>query len=89
MKTIIQVWSHYYYNKKPDKYNNFWGIGDILRGTMNLYLYCRKNNYNFVVDIHLHELSKYIIENNHSYTNLIEKNKAIAAEIFRAFFDNL
>lgn len=75
MKTIIQVWSHYYYNKKPDKFNNFYGIGDILRGTMNLYLYCRKNNYNFVVDIHLHKLSEYIIENNHLYRNLIERNK--------------
>ena len=75
MKTIIQVWAHSYYNKKPDKYNNFFGIGDILRGTLNLYLYCREKNYNFVVDIHLHNLSNYIIEKNYLYRDLIEKNK--------------
>jgi hypothetical protein len=75
MKTIIQVWTHSCYNKLSDKHNNFWGIGDILRGTLNLYLFCIKNNYNFIVDIHLHNLSKYIIQNNHPFINLIEKNK--------------
>jgi len=75
MRTIIQVWTHSCYNKISDNYDNFWGIGDMLRGTLNLYLFCLENNYNFIVDIHLHNLSKYIIHNNHPYINLIEKNK--------------
>ena len=39
MKTIIQVFTHKCINMPQDNINNFWGLGDMIRGTINLYYY--------------------------------------------------
>ena len=56
MKTIVCVWTAKYHPKySPEVIGP--GLGDLLRGTISLYEYCRKKKYNFYVDIQLHPLS--------------------------------
>jgi len=70
MKTIIQVWTHKCINTP----GSFWGIGDILRGTLKVYQLCKKYNYTFIVDIQLHNLSNYLVNHPHEYSNIIKDN---------------
>lgn len=72
MKTVIQVWTHRCINI-PDCF--FWGLGDILRGTIQLYQFCKKNNYNFIVDIQLHNLSNHLVNHSHEFSQIIKNNK--------------
>ena len=56
MKTIVCVWTAKYHpNFSPEVIGP--GLGDLLRGTISLYEYCRKKKYTFYVDIQLHPLS--------------------------------
>jgi hypothetical protein len=73
MKTIIQVWTHKCVNISPDA--SSWGLGDILRGTIKLYQLCKENNYRFIVDMQLHNLSNYLVHRKHEYSDLIQQNK--------------
>ena len=75
MKTIIQVWTHKCINMPQNTRENFWGLGDILRGTLKVYQLCKKYNYRYIVDIQLHNLSNYLIYTPHEYSNIIENNK--------------
>jgi len=70
MKTIIQVWTHSCINTE-----GFWGLGDMIRGTCFLYEYCKKHNYQFILDIQLHGISNYLIHSPHEYSDIILKNK--------------
>ena len=56
MKTIVCVWSTKYHPKYSPEFIGP-GLGDLLRGTISLYEYCRKKKYTFYVDIQLHPLS--------------------------------
>ena len=47
----------------------------MIRGTIFLYQYCKKHNYEYHVDIHLHPISKYLVESSNPYQELIDKNK--------------
>jgi hypothetical protein len=51
---VYQVWSQKCYNV-PNP-NSFWGLGDILRGTIKLYQMSQKNNFNFFVTTDNHPL---------------------------------
>ena len=70
MKTIINVWTQYYVNT-----NLFYGIGDMIRGTLKLYQLCKKLNYNFLVDISLHPISYILKDIENPYKELILQNK--------------
>lgn len=69
-KTIIQVWTHKCINQ-----SGCWGIGDMIRGTIFLFEYCKKNNYHFILDIQLHSVSNYLKYEPHQYSDVISKNK--------------
>lgn len=75
MKTIIQVWTHKCVNMPQNDTQNFWGIGDMLRGTIFLFQLCKKHNYKFIVDIQLHNLSNYLEYETHEYTDIIKQNE--------------
>jgi len=36
-KTIILVWTHKTSNLETTNVENFWGLGDIIRGTIKMY----------------------------------------------------
>ena len=48
MKTIIQVWTHKVCNLTTTDDYAFWGIGDMIRGTIKLYQLCKRLNYKFI-----------------------------------------
>lgn len=75
MKTIIQVFTNVCINMPQNNINNYWGLGDMIRGTIKLYQFCKERNYNFIVDLHLHSISKYLIIENNPYQELIKDNK--------------
>lgn len=54
-KTITQVWT-----QKVCDNNNYWGLGDMIRGTISLYLLSKKYNCDFDVCIMNHPISQYL-----------------------------
>lgn len=75
MKTVILVWTQSVCNLQKTEKDNFWGIGDLIRGTIKVYQLSKKLNFNMIVDIHLHPISHYLKHRPHEYEDLIEKNK--------------
>jgi hypothetical protein len=77
MKTVIHVWTNNCCNIKynPNDTSSYWGIGDLLRGTIKLFQLQRYLKFQLIVDISLHPISAFIENSTHNYTNLIETNK--------------
>lgn len=77
MKTVIHVWTNNCCNIKynPNDTSSYWGIGDLLRGTIKLFQLQRYFKFQLIVDISLHPISAFIENSTHNYTNLIETNK--------------
>ena len=76
-RTIIHVWTYETQFNKEEilTQQKYWGLGDMIRGTIFLYQYCKKYNYKYYVDIHLHPISKYLVELTHPYQDLIHEKK--------------
>ena len=74
MKTVIQVWT-----QKADCTNidtlPYWGLGDLIRGTIKLYQLSKKMNFRLIVNIKLHPLSKNLKTQTSYYDDLIFSNK--------------
>ena len=75
MKTFILVWSNKICNLNKDNHNNFWGLGDVLRGTMSMFQLSKKYNFKLIVDIQLHPISQFLKYENKEYNDLIKDNK--------------
>ena len=75
MKTIILVWATKFNNITIDSVNGFFGLGDVVRGTMSMFQLSKKYNFRLIVDIQLHPISKFLKFNNNEYSELIKKNK--------------
>jgi len=75
MKTVIFVWTTNVCNVKSDNVNGFWGIGDTIRGLICVYYICKELNYEFIVDIQHHPVSKYLKQRDHKYLDLIKDAK--------------
>ena len=75
MKTIIQVWTHHCYNMPQTETENYWGLGDILRGTLQLYMLSKKLGFQFYVDTSLHPIGKYLVPIENPYSNIIQANR--------------
>ena len=73
-KTIIQVWTQQRNQEITEETQPYWGLGDMIRGTIALHQYCKKYGHEFYVDIHLHPISKYILGMEHPYTQYIDDN---------------
>jgi hypothetical protein len=72
MKTVIFVWTYNVINF--DKKINFWGIGDIIRGIICVYQICKKHNFEFIVDTMNHNISKYLLNEEHKYADFVKNN---------------
>lgn len=73
--TIIFVWSQSYANIVSDATNNFFGLGDILRGTISMYQYSKKYNFRLIVDTQLHPISSYLKVQSHDYSELVQQQQ--------------
>lgn len=72
MKTIVQCWQLKYSGYA----GHFFGIGDIIRGTIYLHQFCLKSNGNFrlVVDIHKHPISNFLKKKGRTeYSEILDK----------------
>ena len=87
-KTVIQVFTQSVNNLKTDDVNNFWGLGDIIRGTIALFQLSKKHNFHLIVDIQLHPISKYFKFRTHEYSEYIRKNKDNISFIYPGTVEN-
>ena len=74
-KTVIQVLTHKVCNLQTTDKDNFWGLGDIIRGTVKLYHLSKIMGFRFIVDIQLHPISQFLQIQQHEYSDLIQQNK--------------
>ena len=74
-KTIIHVWTQEFLELDGSQSKEFFGFGDLIRCSIELYKLCKCMNYNFIVDISLHPISQFYNEYKHEYSELILKNK--------------
>jgi len=74
MKTVIFSLTNKVCNIQSNNTDNFWGIGDMVRGIVCVYQICKRLNYNFIIDIQHHPISFYLKERTHAYTDLIDKD---------------
>ena len=75
MKTIILVWTTKFNNITIDSVNGFFGLGDVVRGTMSMFQLSKKYHFRLIVDIQLHPISKFLKFNNSEFSDLIKKNE--------------
>lgn len=75
MKTVIFVWTQEVCNLVSTDKDHFWGIGDILRGIIHSYQLCKQLNCEFIVDIQLHPIKNFLMNDPHKYSDLILSKK--------------
>jgi hypothetical protein len=54
---------------------HFWGIGDMLRGTIGLYQLSKKLGFDLIVDLSLHPIGKHLKQKPHKWTDTVKANK--------------
>jgi hypothetical protein len=74
-KTVILVWTQKLCNKVSNKYDYFWGLGDIVRGAIYMFQLSKKYGFRLLVDIQLHPISKFLKKQTHEYNNYVLQNK--------------
>ena len=76
-KTVVHAWVSDCV--KQNAYDPEWiknaGLGDLVRGSIGLYKLCKQHNYNFIVDISLHPLSKFLNQKKHTYSDIVQEQK--------------
>lgn len=75
MKTIIQVFTNKCINMPQDNINNYWGLGDMIRGTIYLHQLSIEMGFKFIIDIQLHPISNFLQYKVHPYSDLIRDQK--------------
>lgn len=75
MKTVILAWTHKVSNLVTTSKDNFWGLGDTIRGTIELFQLSKIMGFNLVVDTQLHNVSKYLKTQAHEYSDYIIENR--------------
>lgn len=74
-KTIIHVWTQNFLELDGSQSKEFFGFGDLIRCSIELYKICKYMNYRFILDISLHPISQFYNNHNHEYSELILENK--------------
>ncbi len=75
-KTVIHTWIQNTLNLPQEKNANFWGLGDMLRGSCAVFEVCKRLNYDFYIDTSQHPLHSFFQTfPNHNYSDLIQREK--------------
>jgi hypothetical protein len=72
MKTIIHVFTQ---KSKNNDLWGYWGLGDLIRGTIHLHQLSKKMNFKLIVDYQLHPISEFLKENKHEYSDFIKQKE--------------
>ena len=83
MKTIIHVWTHKFNinSEHLNKYNYlnekefYFGLGDLIRSTIQLYNLSKKMKFRLIVDLQLHPISSFLELQKTEYSDFVLKNK--------------
>jgi len=73
-KIVIQTWTQKVNNLNQTNESNFWGLGDIIRGTIKLFQLSKKMDFELIVDIQHHPVSKFLKCTNSKYKDLVKKH---------------
>lgn len=71
-KTAVLVWKSSFTNAPQTNRDNFWGLGDMLRGVIGVYKLSKKYNFDMIVDKSLHPLSMLLKSDSHRYSKHVE-----------------
>ena len=74
MKTIINCWCQNAYDPRENGLCSP-GLGDMIMGSICLYQLCKKHNYNYIIDNHLHPISKCLKNNKTEYSDYLDTIK--------------
>jgi hypothetical protein len=74
-KTAVLVWKTSFTNAPQTSRDNFWGLGDMLRGVIGVYKLSKKYNFDLIVDKSLHPLSMLLKSDPHRYSTYIKNNQ--------------
>jgi hypothetical protein len=58
---------------KQTDVHNFWGLGDLIRGTIGTLQLCKKHGYKLIVDTHSHPISVFFKYSRTEYSDLIDE----------------
>lgn len=74
--TVIHVWTNNCCNIQynPNDTSSYWGLGDLLRGTIKLYQLQKYLKFNLIVDFSLHPISEFMENPPHNYNDIIKTN---------------
>lgn len=70
-KIVILVWTQ----KCRNQEDAYWGLGDLIRGTIRLFQLHKELNFKFEVNLILHPISKFINTKPSDYDEFIQNNK--------------
>jgi hypothetical protein len=73
-KIVIHTWTQKVKNLHQNDVENFWGLGDLIRGAVKLFQLSKKMNFELIVDIQHHPISKFLKCTNEKYKDLVNKN---------------
>jgi hypothetical protein len=74
MKSVVCVWTTRYHPMHKPPIEIGLGLGDMIRGALGLFEYCRENGYNFYLDIQLHPISTILDLDPSPYAELVKEN---------------
>jgi hypothetical protein len=78
-KTIILVWTqkckNFDINTDWKNGNNYWGLGDLIRGSIKLFQLSKKMGFKLIINHKLHPISMYLKKQDTEYDDLIINNK--------------
>jgi len=75
MKTVILAWTHKVCNLVTTTKDNFWGLGDTIRGTIELFQLSKKMGFRLIVDIRLHNISQYLKIQPHEFSDFVFEHR--------------
>jgi hypothetical protein len=73
-KIVVMVWRKTDSGTHPNGAIKTYGLGDLLRGTIYLHQQSIRFGFNFIVDIRMHPISKYLVVKNHDYMEYVNIN---------------
>jgi len=74
-KTILCVPTQTPCNVQSTKFQNTWGIGDVIRGIICLFNLSKQLGCELIVDFSLHPISKLLKQPNHKFSSIVEAHR--------------
>lgn len=75
VKTVILAWTHKVSNMSSSNLGNYWGLGDTIRGTIQMYQLSKQMGFQLIVDNQLHNVSQFLKPRTHEYREIVLENR--------------